>query len=1260
MRRLFFSIVAALFSCAVSLHAQTSTPTIKEFSWTDMGIVQSMSDNGQWGLAQPAYDDDIENATARLINLQTKEETALQTTSDRTANGACTVSDVTDDGSIVVGSYKGYPAYWSSASGAWTILDSISGSGTLSAVTPDGKYAVGRAGKTTYSGSGVMYDLTTGSQVTLTNLPTKDQQHDAIDYTAFHGLSADGRYILAGVGYVVSPPAIFNYIYDVQEQKATPIGYTSTSDTEDWVPADTGIYFVDEACMSNNGKYVSGFVYTTTDTRLPFLYNVEENSIEVFNGTDDEGILGYAVTNDGTVLGTSPYSTPLREWYIRSGKYWVAVSDIFTQRYGTDFYTTTQYENTGFPTAVSDDGKTVIVTTDPTSDSYVVTFPESVTEIADGVNILGSYTVSPVAGSSFARMKEVEVTFARNIAVVGKYTNVALKDESGSTVCNPTSSGGVSASGKVLTLTFRPTKAVMEAGKKYTLEIGAGTVSVDGDASVTNEKISIEYNGRDNVAVASTSIYPADNSELSFIDYSSNAVYVTFDTYTVQKTDTATARLVNKTTGSKVCDLNMVTQDNMLAVYPTAKQYLYQGSEYQVIVDKGAVTDAQGYGGNDELVINYTGVYEREISSDDATLFTEDFSTSQSYNNFMLYEGDHNTPTTAMQGWQFDADNTPWYFYVHDDDSTNYCAASTSMYEPAGQSDNWMVIPQLSIPDEFCTLSFKGQSYLSSKSDSLKVIVWTCDENINTLTDDIIARIKSEGDVVFNDKLTPGENDGELAGDWVEYNINLSDYSGKNIYIAFVDENNDQSCLFIDDVRVLRELKYFLSLSNASSVVNLESIDIAGTLTANSATDTYTTATLTLRDSQGNQVGEPFTQTGLSLSKGEKMSFAFTTPLTLTVGAVNKFSIKVKLDNYEDIKNSSVRDLAFEPVKRVVLEEQTGMDCSNCPLGILAIENLESVYGDQFIPVSIHTYNGGDALSTGVTGYGTSVFGGNLSAPIGIVNRDGIISNPVWQNPLTAAYSFTDLKDGNCWQDYVEEELNTPADAELTLGTVTIDETSNYFSVPVNVRYALSVNNLTLNLFATVLEDNVLGSQSNNRYTSEDPLFGEWGKGGKYASETVNNYYHNDVARAYYGTSTDGTSGYFPQSMTAGETSTVTFSGQVPTTVNEVNNAKVVIMLLDATTGKVINAAVASFNPTSGIDDVNAGAEGVRVYAANGNIVVSTDGEASVSVYTIAGTQIASARTNGTATLSAAGYRGAAVVKVTTANGTVAKKLLVK
>ncbi len=236
-------------------------PKLHQFKFSDASVVQRLSNNGLWGVAQASMSDAVESGQAKLINLTTDEYQVFQTQDDVVASGACIAKDVPNDGNIVVGQYKTQPAYWTKSTGKWTILPAVSGcsGGTVLAVTPDGKYAVGSCNYITnkFQEKGAMWDLTTGKIIELANVPTIDMTHETQNQMRFTDISPDGRYIVMYMSFSYTKPAsICVWVYDRETQTPKAIGFTP-SDTEAWTPVVADLYFVQEPSMSTNGKWVS-------------------------------------------------------------------------------------------------------------------------------------------------------------------------------------------------------------------------------------------------------------------------------------------------------------------------------------------------------------------------------------------------------------------------------------------------------------------------------------------------------------------------------------------------------------------------------------------------------------------------------------------------------------------------------------------------------------------------------------------------------------------------------------------------------------------------------------------------------------------------------------------------------------------------------------------------------------------------------------------------------------------------------------------
>ncbi len=1227
-------------------------PEIRKYAFDDSGILQSLSDNGQWALETFGTSELAEMGKAKIVNVLTGAYENIQTDEDIALYGKQTFSDITNDGQIVVGAFKGKAAYWKKDTRQWVELplpDGCTGS-VATHVTPDGKFAIGMGLSTAseYFRKGTMWDIEAGTIVDLPNVPTLDMTHENQGQCQFISMSADGRYILGSLSYsFIQPVAPCVFLYDRETSTAKFIGF-DPHDTQAWTPWADGLMFLDEGRISANGKYVicHAWMYkdgangtTGVDGDAVAYYEVETGKFEILPASN--GMYANVVDNNGTVYAASPAASPLREWAIYRNGYWYTAGQMLSQVYDMDFYAYTNYGNTGSITDISADGGTMTVMVDPRGESYTFMAYDDLGKLCDGINLLQNYTVSPASGSAFSKLRSVEIAFDRNVQVVGQANAAALTKADGTLVRNSAGLAVSTQNKKTIVVTFRP--QTLAEGESYVVTIPAGVISLENDPAKVNEEIRIEYRGRADEAVAVTSIYPKDGAVLAKIDNASNPVVITFDSRIV-RTENATAELrLMKEDGNgfeKVCNLNTNVSDNILYVYPAATQYLYQDKKYQVVVAQGAVTDLSGSGANAEIVLNYTGSYIREVSYDNATLFKDDFANqAQSLLNFMRYEGDHLTPTADMQSLGFDVDNQPWNFSIHESEtSSDYCAAATSMYADAGRSDDWMVIPQLEIPDEYVTLTFKAQNYRQAKADRLKVLVWECEENFNVLSSDIMARFKQEAKVVFDEALTPGASEEGLAGDWTDYAVSLSAYSGKKVYIAFLNDNDHQSMVFVDDVAVLREMKFFLSLTNASSVVNQERITISGTLTANAENEVFTSAKLTLKDHTGAVIDQ-LTATGLSLAKGDKYAFTFDKPLPLEKGIANKCVIAVEVNDYTDDVTCTIKNLAFEPEKRVVLEEVTGVTCGNCPQGILAIEELKTLYGDQVIPVSIHTYTG-DPFAAGLEGY--SAYLGLNAAPSAMVHRSGIISYPMGEDLLTGDYTFSNGY--TLWKDLVAKEFEVPADAEIS-AEYRINEDGT-FDLPVTIKYALDAHNLNLNIFMVMLEDGIKSYQDNYFASNSDPIFGEWGQGGKYGQSTVYDVIHNDMARACWGTSYNGTAGLLPQSMTAGESYTAQLSTfDLPENIDIIENTKVVVMMIDGNTNKLVNAVCVKPTTDTAIGSVSGAS--CTVTARDGHVQVDAPGECTAKVYAVDGTLLGQASGRDNLTIATGGHKGVALVPVT-------------
>ena len=1241
-------------------HAQKQE-VLWQYDMSDGSTIHGMSDNGKWAVAYGVSEATSAYSFPKLVNLVNHTQKEVLTETELNSGIECFLNDVTDDGKLLVGCYNGLPAYLNTETNKWNMLPLVDGNvgGRIEAITPDGAYAIGVCTNGGYDEVPTMWDVNAGSLITLEGLPTCDLSGGYQSMTRLTDLSADGRYIVGCVSYSY-PSDVLYFLYDRTLKKWDAIAFDYNAITRVFTPRDEKVRTLDGISISPNGKWVAGIVYSTDDVRNPFRYNTETKVFENINRAEDLDKGCVNIDNEGTIYAATPAINPSRSLYIFRNGHWYGIDEVLKQNYGIDFYNYTGYQATGLCIDVSADCKTMSGIAYISHENYQITLPTTFAEACDNVNLLATYTSSIRSGATIQKLSNITLTFTRDVEVTATASAVQLVDADGNLVRNSLKFAVDNTSSKNVTFGFRTT--TLEQGKKYSVIIPAGSICVKGDATKTNKEIVLEYIGLGDTAIQMTQVTPNPGSTLGHIDVNTNPVIFSFNV-DVKVNDNAKALVYRNDETEPAYTLDMqhgMTAEsyNMVLAYPTSTLYLYRDNEYRIVIPEGSLTDASGYATSQQAEVKYVGSYERTVISDDTHIYIETF--EKGSDNVMLYEGDNNEPVDAMKAWGF-ANSVAWT-YAADDDYTNTCAVSHSMYTPSGTSNDWMVTPQLLIPDAKCVLSFDAQSYRKSATDVLKVIVYASEQAINELDAAIVAEMERNGKVVLNQQLSPGTTEDLLNGDWAHFEFPLADFAGKQVYIAFVNQNTNQSAIFVGNVNVRRNVDFQIALSDVPDVVVAQASQaIKGSIIIKDASQAYTSATVSLLDNNGESV-EKLQFSDLNLGSNQKLDFNFNTPLPLSVGKECKFSVIVSLDNGASTStfNGVIKNLAFEPTKRVILEENTGMGCQNCPLGHLALEKLEHTYGDLFIPIAYHTYTG-DVLESGMTDY-AQYFLGLSAAPTAVIQRNGIVSAPMvsYTEGGVTDYTFYS-REGNAWTDLVSKEFDTPALANLSMGA-NYDAEKNEIVVNYVFTSAVAQRDANIGLLCIVTEDGLAGYQSNGFYSVTDSDLGEWQKGGLYGKSTVYPYTFNDVARALYPAAAYyGQTGLIPSELKHSEnyggTQYISLTGDAPY-VKDVNNCKVTCVAIDANTGKVINAARVKVGETmTNISSpTNAQASHVVMPTEEG-IVVKTTTPAVVTLYDVQGKVLATRKVNAEAQILTS-HKGLMLVKITDAHSSEVHKVI--
>lgn len=358
-------------------------------------------------------------------------------------------------------------------------------------------------------------------------------------------------------------------------------------------------------------------------------------------------------------------------------------------------------------------------------------------------------------------------------------------------------------------------------------------------------------------------------------------------------------------------------------------------------------------------------------------------------------------------------------------------------------------------------------------------------------------------------------------------------------------------------------------------------------------------------------------------------------------------------DEYADNKDN---ELAYNVVmmekgyKRTpVVEEFTSNSCSACPFGAAAMKRLHDTYGDEIVLIAAHgNYQFEDPMydaeyaKMGINSY-----------PTALVNR---------QYQGHAYFEAVPTAEKIATSDVCEADMTIKvgaAPANKLVKTIDVTTTLNFdFDVKAgdySMVYALTEDGITgvkqLTSLPSLVDKNM---EVNPGYTRDqiieamaegDPYLievlkeGEKDNRGLYWSEPTFNHVSRGVTNA---------DGQHPDNLPAATKNTpieVKAKVNIPATVKDRKNLKVVAMLIDNKTGIVVTgrqAAPSTTSTPSAIEEV--GADAAQITVADGAFVVKAN-KAEAAVYSLDGKLVSSATVEGEASLPTFG-KGVFVITV--------------
>ena len=343
--------------------------------------------------------------------------------------------------------------------------------------------------------------------------------------------------------------------------------------------------------------------------------------------------------------------------------------------------------------------------------------------------------------------------------------------------------------------------------------------------------------------------------------------------------------------------------------------------------------------------------------------------------------------------------------------------------------------------------------------------------------------------------------------------------------------------------------------------------------------------------------GYSSTVTVTDLGIGQKTEVTFD---TWTVGVGEwEMTLTTDLEGDEfpdnDMQTATATAIGFVPTKRVLGEEGTGTWCGWCVRGIVAMEHMAETYPETWIGIAAHV---SDPMEIDV--YSAAV--GNLinnSYPGGSVDRK------VFVDPSTFEPAY-------------EQQIVAIPAAGVEIESVSYNPNTGDLSFTANAQFIADVSNYRFS--ALIIENGVTGTDSGYDQTNSY-AGGAAGEMGGFenlpnpipAADMV----YNDVARILIG-DFEGIDGSLPTTCEMGESYSYEFQTNISNEWDD-TELKIVVMLIDATTGFIDNANFTTdiITAVSNIDKIN----NIKMYPnpTQDKVTLSNLDDANVLIYNMNG-----------------------------------------
>ena len=512
---------------------------------------------------------------------------------------------------------------------------------------------------------------------------------------------------------------------------------------------------------------------------------------------------------------------------------------------------------------------------------------------------------------------------------------------------------------------------------------------------------------------------------------------------------------------------------------------------------------------------------------------------------------------------------------------------SSSWTTTASQVDRWMVTPAISLPTTGYYLSFDASAGGNANyPESLKVMVSTTGTDKANFTETVY------------DKPSFSGSDVAL--------VNLDDYAGQTIYLAFVNYGTDAVYVSVDNIKVYvmpqDGLSFYAAEAMPYAPVNGE-CEVAFAVT-NEGTNALTSYDFDVTIN-GAAYGETQHVSNLNVAPLVQTVHKISVPVSTmgqTVVGITVSNPNGVADADDSDNSGTASTTGFDPsgfTHSVLVENFTTGQCQYCPAGHERLSMAAAAFEDNLVIVAHHTGYGSDNMtltqSEEIAGYFPQnaqsysdwvpgLFGAYADqnhssfAPALAIERNAAYAEGAANGGVIGSVGSSATIANNLYN-----ALNTPAQLTIEWDGLSYNASSRQVTATVKGMFLNEISDqLRLNLW--VVEDGIIASQVDAT-----------------SGRTIPNYEHNHVLRQLV-TPTWGENAFGETHV--GSTFSKSYTFTLPSNVNADNAHLVAFVAKAGSSAQVFNDrhvlnSLQSNKLTSAnldIDDVAEVAEGMSVY----------------------------------------------------------------